>query len=173
MSRILYESIINIYLQPTVKSQLHGQQVVMGDGADIGAEGTQRGSCYNTLCPAPAFILETSEIPLDYAFPQISQRGGDIYSTGFFVYKDKANGDWYLQVGTKGVGIGRWPQKMFGALADSASYIEWGGQVITPPNVPSPEMGSGHQLPLSLDEQKYRRNKRELQLSPKLLERKI
>ncbi|KAJ4838489.1 hypothetical protein Tsubulata_012370 [Turnera subulata] len=113
---------------------------------------TQRGSCYNTLCPAPAFILETSEIPLDYAFPQISQRGGDIYSTGFFVYKDKANGDWYLQVGTKGVGIGRWPQKMFGALADSASYIEWGGQVITPPNVPSPEMGSGHQLPLSLDE---------------------
>ncbi|KAJ4838491.1 hypothetical protein Tsubulata_012375, partial [Turnera subulata] len=109
-------------------------------------------SCYNTLCSAPGFILETSEIPLDYIFPQISQRGGATFSTGFFVYKDSKNGDWYLQVGTQGIEIGRWPQKIFSALADSASHVEWGGQVITPTDVPSPEMGSGDGPPLLLND---------------------
>ncbi|CAN1146229.1 hypothetical protein LINPERPRIM_LOCUS6747 [Linum perenne] len=40
--------------------------------------------------------------------------------------------------------MGYWPQKIFTSLADSADYIEWGGEVYSPQGTTPPPMGFGH-----------------------------
>ena len=42
--------------------------------------------------------------------------------------------------------IGFWPKNLFTDLANGANYVEWGGQVFSPPNVQSPPMGAGANL---------------------------
>ena len=44
--------------------------------------------------------------------------------------------------------IGWWPSRIFTNLGSTATGAEWGGEVFSPPNVPSPGMGSGHRLKL-------------------------
>ncbi|KDP25946.1 hypothetical protein JCGZ_22851 [Jatropha curcas] len=103
--------------------------------------------CFNTHCSG--FILNRADIPLDFAFPQLSEIGGPTYTEHFFAYKDAANGDWIFQIGWQSeysTQVGWWPKKIFTGLADSATYIEWGGEVYSPPNIPSPQMGSGNIL---------------------------
>ncbi|KDP23938.1 hypothetical protein JCGZ_27098 [Jatropha curcas] len=101
--------------------------------------------CFNTFCSG--FILNRPDIPLDFAFPRLSAIGGPTVGEHFFVYKDAANGDWIFQIefGSEfSTQVGWWPQKIFTGLANSATYIEWGGEVYSPPNIPSPQMGSGN-----------------------------
>ncbi|KAI8569410.1 hypothetical protein RHMOL_Rhmol02G0277000 [Rhododendron molle] len=60
--------------------------------------------------------------------------------------KDLANGNWWLRIGDDNTPIGFWPKRIFRDLADSASYVDWGGVVYSPPGTPAPVMGSGHFL---------------------------
>ncbi|CAN0898118.1 hypothetical protein LINGRAHAP2_LOCUS19532 [Linum grandiflorum] len=39
--------------------------------------------------------------------------------------------------------MGFWPRKIFTNLVNSANYIEWGGEVYSPPDTIPPPMGSG------------------------------
>ena len=57
--------------------------------------------------------------------------------------QDPANGNWFLKVDEDDKEIGFWPKNVFIALANGANYVEWGGEGFSPPNVPSPPMGSG------------------------------
>ena len=57
--------------------------------------------------------------------------------------QDPANGNWFLKIDEDDKEIGFWPKNVFTALANGANYVEWGGEVFSPPNVPSPPMGSG------------------------------
>ncbi|XP_075641955.1 protein neprosin-like [Castanea sativa] len=57
--------------------------------------------------------------------------------------KDSSNGNWFLKFGQDETVIGFWPKNVFTALGDEANYVEWGGEVFSPPGVPSPPMGSG------------------------------
>lgn len=57
--------------------------------------------------------------------------------------QDEPIGNWWLTVGEDNTKIGFWPQRIFTGLANFATFIEWGGQVFSPPDVPSPPMGSG------------------------------
>ncbi|XP_060967257.1 protein neprosin-like [Cannabis sativa] len=99
-------------------------------------------SCFNTQCPG--FVIVSTEIPLDYTFDQVSQRGETIYDTQFFIYRDPTNGNWWLEYGKAGTQIGFWPGRIFSALnTDLASYMEWGGEAYSPPGQPNPEMGNG------------------------------
>ncbi|KAI8569408.1 hypothetical protein RHMOL_Rhmol02G0276800 [Rhododendron molle] len=60
--------------------------------------------------------------------------------------EDLANGNWWLRIGDDNTPIGFWPKRIFRDLADSASYVDWGGVVYSPPGTPAPVMGSGHFL---------------------------
>ncbi|CAN1300707.1 hypothetical protein LINPERPRIM_LOCUS24665, partial [Linum perenne] len=65
-------------------------------------------------------------------------------TTRLFIYtNDTKKRDWYLAVGVSNTIVGYWPQKIFTNLADSANYIEWGGEVYSPRGTTPPPMGSG------------------------------
>ncbi|XP_037493404.1 uncharacterized protein LOC105647173 [Jatropha curcas] len=96
--------------------------------------------CFNTFCSG--FILNRPDIPLDFAFPRLSRKGGPTVGEHFFAYKDAANGDWIFQIefGSEfSTQVGWWPQKIF-------TWWQWGGEVYSPPNIRSPQMGSGSNL---------------------------
>nr|XP_023917153.1 uncharacterized protein LOC112028699 [Quercus suber] len=60
--------------------------------------------------------------------------------------KDAANGNWRLKVDNDARELGFWPKNIFTALGDGANYVEWGGEVYGPPDLPSPPMGSGSSI---------------------------
>ena len=60
--------------------------------------------------------------------------------------QDPKEGNWWLQFGNNYV-LGYWPSFLFSYLADSASMIEWGGEVVNSEpdgSHTSTQMGSGH-----------------------------
>ncbi|KAJ4849346.1 hypothetical protein Tsubulata_010259 [Turnera subulata] len=64
--------------------------------------------------------------------------------TRIYIYTNSAqNKRWNLEIGDEGI-IGWWPDAIFNDLAGMADYVDWGGQVFTPTNIPSPPMGSGN-----------------------------
>lgn len=48
---------------------------------------------------------------------------------GFGFCQDPKEGHWWLQFGEKYI-IGYWPASLFSYLSESASMIEWGGEVV-------------------------------------------
>ncbi|WCJ26226.1 hypothetical protein M5689_008059 [Euphorbia peplus] len=100
--------------------------------------------CFNNFCEL--FIQVRADIPLDFVFTNISQIGVSTLAEPFFIYRDVANGNWFLEIGFDAndhIIVGWWPSKVFTGLANFGSYIEWGGEVYTPDHVPAPDMGSG------------------------------
>lgn len=61
-----------------------------------------------------------------------------------FGFQDTGTCNWWLLVGS--YFLGYWPSSLFTYLADSASTVEWGGEVYGPPDAgqSSTQMGSGH-----------------------------
>ena len=60
--------------------------------------------------------------------------------------QDPKEGNWWMQFGNNYV-LGYWPAPLFSYLADSASMIEWGGEVVNSEpdgEHTSTQMGSGH-----------------------------
>ncbi|CAI0414469.1 unnamed protein product [Linum tenue] len=102
---------------------------------------TKNSHCYNTFCPG--FVILSPNVPVDLLLKPYSKIGGPTYETNLFVRKRATNGDWFLAIG-KDVPIGFWPQRIFTGLADSANYVEWGGEVYSPPGTSPPPMGAGH-----------------------------
>ncbi|CAN1170934.1 hypothetical protein LINPERHAP2_LOCUS29277, partial [Linum perenne] len=104
---------------------------------------TEKSHCYNSYCPG--FILMAPDTPPDLLLKSDKKPDGTSYEQNVFVYKDAANENWFLNVGNDTL-IGTWPQQIFTALADSANYVDWGGEVfggIDTALAPTP-MGSGH-----------------------------
>ena len=60
--------------------------------------------------------------------------------------QDPTNGNWFLKVDEDDKEIEFWPKNVFTALANGANYVEWGGEVFSPPNVPSPPIGFGEKF---------------------------
>ena len=56
---------------------------------------------------------------------------------------------WYLYYDNNRTVVGWWPSQIFTNLGSTATGAEWGGEVFSPPNVPSPGMGSGHRIKLN------------------------
>ncbi|CAN1248461.1 hypothetical protein LINPERPRIM_LOCUS6747, partial [Linum perenne] len=105
---------------------------------------TKDSHCYNTYCPG--FVITTSELPLDLLLKPYTVIGADYVSEkGFYIAKkDVKTGDWVFVLRRNNITMGYWPQKIFTSLADSADYIEWGGEVYSPQGTTPPPMGFGH-----------------------------
>ncbi|WOL15219.1 hypothetical protein Cni_G24000 [Canna indica] len=100
--------------------------------------------CYNLLCSG--FIQVNSEIAMGATIYPISRYGSSQYDISLLVWKDPKEGHWWMQFGNDYV-LGYWPSFLFSYLSDSASMIEWGGEVVN--SEPDGEhtstaMGSGH-----------------------------
>ncbi|KAF7846700.1 hypothetical protein BT93_L3900 [Corymbia citriodora subsp. variegata] len=100
-------------------------------------------SCFNVQCPG--FILVRSNHPVDAIFEAHSHRGGPVYTYNYFIYRDPTSGLWWLQLGEDSIVVGFRPKKIFSGpgFQDLATYLEWGGQTYSPPEVKSPPMGRG------------------------------
>ncbi|ONK59673.1 uncharacterized protein A4U43_C08F9130 [Asparagus officinalis] len=104
----------------------------------------QATGCYNLLCSG--FIQINSEVAMGASIFPISGYGGSQYDIKILVWKDPKEGHWWMQFGDDYV-LGYWPSFLFSYLADSASMIEWGGEVVNSEpdgQHTSTQMGSGH-----------------------------
>ncbi|XP_054813493.1 uncharacterized protein LOC129314148 [Prosopis cineraria] len=66
------------------------------------------------------------------------------YDIQIMIWKDKSNGDWWMQYGDKVMGY--WSSSLFTHLSDSATFIRWGGQIVnsaTNGQHSTTQMGSG------------------------------
>ncbi|GMI68580.1 hypothetical protein like AT1G55360 [Hibiscus trionum] len=104
----------------------------------------QATGCYNLLCSG--FIQINNEIAMGASIYPISGYHISQYDISLLVWKDPTEGNWWLQFGNKYV-LGYWPAFLFSYLSDSASMIEWGGEVVNSESDgqhTSTQMGSGH-----------------------------
>ncbi|PUZ44567.1 hypothetical protein GQ55_8G114000 [Panicum hallii var. hallii] len=102
----------------------------------------QKTGCYNLFCSG--FVQTNEQIAIGGSLSPQSVYGGSQYEFDILIWKDPTGGNWWLQVGSTIVGY--WPSSIFSYLASSASYVQWGGEVYSPPNAgqTSTQMGSGH-----------------------------
>ncbi|KAK9736069.1 hypothetical protein RND81_04G247800 [Saponaria officinalis] len=87
----------------------------------------QATGCYNLLCSG--FIQINSEIAMGASISPVSGYRGSQYDISILVWKDPKEGNWWMQFGNDYV-LGYWPSFLFSYLADTASMIEWGGEVV-------------------------------------------
>ncbi|CAA7399286.1 unnamed protein product [Spirodela intermedia] len=103
----------------------------------------QATGCYNLLCSG--FIQVNGEIAMGASILPISSYHGSQYDISILVWKDPQEGNWWMQFGSDYV-LGYWPSFLFSYLAESASMVEWGGEVVnSEPNGEhtATQMGSG------------------------------
>lgn len=104
----------------------------------------QATGCYNLLCSG--FIQISSDIAMGASISPVSNYGNSQYDISILIWKDPKEGNWWMQFGNDYV-LGYWPAPLFSYLADSASMIEWGGEVVNSEpdgQHTSTQMGSGH-----------------------------
>ncbi|GJV83489.1 putative metal tolerance protein 4-like protein [Tanacetum coccineum] len=89
----------------------------------------QATGCYNLLCSG--FIQINSNIAMGASISPVSGFRNSQYDISILVWKDQKEGNWWMQFGN-GYVLGYWPSFLFSYLADSASMIEWGGEVVIP-----------------------------------------
>lgn len=104
----------------------------------------QATGCYNLLCSG--FIQINHEIALGASISPISKYQNSQYDISILVWKDPEQGNWWMQFGNGKV-LGYWPGSLFSYLTDSASMIQWGGEVVNSASDgqhTTTQMGSGH-----------------------------
>ncbi|CAO2832868.1 unnamed protein product [Amaranthus hypochondriacus] len=104
----------------------------------------QATGCYNLLCSG--FIQINSEIAMGASISPVSGYRSSQYDISILVWKDPKEGNWWMQFGNDYV-LGYWPSFLFSYLSESASMIEWGGEVVNSEadgQHTSTQMGSGH-----------------------------
>lgn len=104
----------------------------------------QATGCYNLLCSG--FIQINNRIAMGAAISPISAFQASQFDISILIWKDPKQGHWWMQFGS-GLVLGYWPSYLFSNLGDSASMIEWGGEVVNSnqgDQHTTTEMGSGH-----------------------------
>ncbi|XP_062084327.1 protein neprosin [Humulus lupulus] len=104
----------------------------------------QATGCYNLLCAG--FIQTNSRIAIGAAISPFSSYSTNQYDVTILIWKDPKLGNWWMGFGDNTL-VGYWPAELFTHLADHATMVEWGGEVVNSrPNGEhtSTQMGSGH-----------------------------
>ncbi|XP_037496896.1 uncharacterized protein LOC105650315 isoform X2 [Jatropha curcas] len=104
----------------------------------------QATGCYNLLCSG--FVQINNQIAMGASIYPVSGYGGSQYDISLLVWKDPKEGNWWIQFGNDYV-LGYWPASLFSYLADSATMIEWGGEIVNSASDgqhTTTQMGSGH-----------------------------
>ncbi|KAJ6751523.1 hypothetical protein OIU85_002001 [Salix viminalis] len=107
------------------------------------ADGYEETGCFNLLCEG--FVQTSSKLALGATIYPLSGYGGSQYDITPLVWKDPGDGNWWLQIEDQVLGY--WPFSLFSHLKDSATMIEWGGEIVdsrTGGQHTTTVMGSGH-----------------------------
>ncbi|KAH9307378.1 hypothetical protein KI387_035289, partial [Taxus chinensis] len=100
--------------------------------------------CYNLLCSG--FVQTNSKIAIGAAISPVSKLSGTQYDITMLIWKDPKQGNWWMEFADNTL-VGYWPSELFTHLADHASMVEWGGEVVNTEaggEHTSTQMGSGH-----------------------------
>ncbi|KAH9728159.1 hypothetical protein KPL70_008918 [Citrus sinensis] len=104
----------------------------------------QATGCYNLLCAG--FIQTNSRIAIGAAISPISTYAGNQFDITILIWKDPKLGNWWMGFG-ENLLVGYWPAELFTHLADHATMVEWGGEVVNSRangEHTATQMGSGH-----------------------------
>ncbi|CAL9235474.1 unnamed protein product, partial [Arabidopsis halleri] len=104
-----------------------------------------RTGCYNVRCAG--FVQTSSSIVVGGSISHVSSYGGSQFEIAIQVWKDREYGNWWLSLGSNNVLVGYWPAEIFTTLADHASVVQWGGEVVNWQRFgrhTTTQMGSGH-----------------------------
>ncbi|XP_076904434.1 protein neprosin-like, partial [Bidens hawaiensis] len=106
-------------------------------------DGYQTAGCYNLKCPG--FVQTNNEIAIGGSLSPTSQVDGSQYEITILIWKDTKQGVWWMQLNGKEVGY--WPASLYSYLSESASALDFGGEVINKGiggQHTSTQMGSGN-----------------------------
>ncbi|KAG4112611.1 hypothetical protein ERO13_D13G171900v2 [Gossypium hirsutum] len=118
----------------------------------------QATGCYNLLCAG--FVQTNSRIAIGAAISPVSQYDANQYDITILIWKDPKLGNWWMGFGDNNL-VGYWPAELFTHLADHATMVEWGGEVVNSRangKHTSTEMGSGHFAEDGFGKSSYFRN---------------
>ncbi|KAL7228181.1 hypothetical protein ACSBR2_006991 [Camellia fascicularis] len=104
----------------------------------------QATGCYNLLCSG--FVQTNSRIAIGAAISPISSLSSNQYDITILIWKDPKLGNWWMGFGDNTL-VGYWPAELFTHLADRATMVEWGGEVVNSRangHHTTTQMGSGH-----------------------------
>ncbi|PSR92798.1 DNA-directed RNA polymerase [Actinidia chinensis var. chinensis] len=104
----------------------------------------QATGCYNLLCSG--FVQTNSRIAIGAAISPVSFTNGNQYDITILIWKDPKLGNWWMGFGDSML-VGYWPAELFTHLADRATMVEWGGEVVNSRangRHTTTQMGSGH-----------------------------
>ncbi|KAJ0080473.1 hypothetical protein Patl1_23084 [Pistacia atlantica] len=104
----------------------------------------QATGCYNLLCAG--FIQTNSRVAIGAAISPVSSYASNQYDITILIWKDPKKGNWWMGFGDNTL-VGYWPAELFTHLADHATMVEWGGEVVNSRvngEHTSTQMGSGH-----------------------------
>ncbi|KAG1347030.1 Periplasmic nitrate reductase [Cocos nucifera] len=104
----------------------------------------QTTGCYNLLCSG--FIQTNNRIAIGAAISPTSTYNGGQFDISLLVWKDPNHGNWWLEFGS-GLLVGYWPSFLFSHLAEHASMVQFGGEIVNTQasgSHTSTQMGSGH-----------------------------
>ncbi|OAY42005.1 uncharacterized protein LOC110622235 isoform X1 [Manihot esculenta] len=87
----------------------------------------QATGCYNLLCAG--FVQTNSRIAIGAAISPVSSYAGNQYDITILIWKDPKVGNWWMGFGDNTL-VGYWPAELFTHLADHATMVEWGGEVV-------------------------------------------
>ncbi|KAI7724585.1 hypothetical protein M8C21_015446, partial [Ambrosia artemisiifolia] len=85
----------------------------------------QETGCYN-LCSG--FVQTNNNYAIGGTLSPTSQTDGTQHELAILIWKDGRDGDWWMDI--NGELIGYWPSSLFTYLQDSASSIQWGGEIV-------------------------------------------
>ncbi|GAB4855803.1 hypothetical protein Ancab_024448 [Ancistrocladus abbreviatus] len=118
----------------------------------------QATGCYNLLCAG--FVQTNSRIAIGAAISPVSSFASNQYDITVLIWKDPKLGNWWMGFGDNTL-VGYWPADLFTHLAERATMVEWGGEVVnTRANGEhtSTQMGSGHFAEEGFGKSSYFRN---------------
>ncbi|XP_007030312.2 PREDICTED: uncharacterized protein LOC18600019 [Theobroma cacao] len=122
------------------------------------ADSYQATGCYNLLCAG--FVQTNSRIAIGAAISPISLYAANQYDITILIWKDPKLGNWWMGFGDNTL-VGYWPAELFTHLADHATMVEWGGEVVNSRangQHTSTQMGSGHFAEEGFGKSSYFRN---------------
>ncbi|KAJ0962520.1 hypothetical protein J5N97_027642 [Dioscorea zingiberensis] len=118
----------------------------------------QATGCYNLLCSG--FVQTNNKIAIGAAISPTSSYTGGQFDISLLVWKDPKHGNWWLEFGS-GLLVGYWPSFLFSHLAEHASMVQFGGEIVntrTSGFHTSTQMGSGHFADEGFGKASYFRN---------------
>ncbi|KAK1290254.1 hypothetical protein QJS10_CPB18g01887 [Acorus calamus] len=122
------------------------------------ADAYEATGCYNLLCSG--FIQTNNKIAIGAAISPVSSISGEQFDITILIWKDPRKGNWWLGFGDNTL-VGYWPAELFTHLADHATMVEFGGEIVNTRSDgahTSTQMGSGHFADDGFGKSSYFRN---------------